>query len=59
MAATTVKAPRTIPQDLQQKIIELAVLRSQVFSYARAYERLSSEIAAQMAESVTVVKVRS
>jgi hypothetical protein len=54
MAAPTVKVPRTIPQELQQEIVKLAVLRGQIFRYAAAYKRLSKEISAKLAQSVEV-----
>jgi hypothetical protein len=54
MAKSKVIAPTAIPQDLQQEIIKLAVLRSQIFRYAAAYKRLSAEISAKLAESVEV-----
>ena len=54
MATPTVRAPRTIPQDLQDEIVRLAVLRSQIFRYAAAYKRLSKEICAKLAARVEV-----
>jgi len=48
------KVPRTIPTDLQSKIVKLGILRSQIFRTAAEFKRLSAEISAKLADSVGV-----
>jgi hypothetical protein len=56
MATQTLTIREPLPQDLKEKIVHLAVLRSQIHRYAAAFRELSKEVNARLAEQVEVRK---
>jgi hypothetical protein len=51
MAETEGKAPTAIPQDIQQQIIELAVVKARMDAFTSSYERRRERLAATMIAS--------
>lgn len=56
MAPQTLTVREPIPQDLKEKVVQLAVLRNQIHRYAAAFKRLSAEVNARLAQQVKVRK---